>query len=413
MKIAILTLGTRGDVEPYAVLGEALQRRGHEVTLSTAKNFEKLVRGYGIDFAPVEADFQEVLNSEEGKKMMKGNPLAIRRNLNTWVYPLITSSLTQFYLLAKNSDVVVYHVKTLADSFADQFPEKMIRASVLPIVEPTSEFANPAFSGIPLPKLFNRLSYAFSSLSMKLLAKPIGRFRAGLGLSSKFKLMAVKNIYGISPSFLPTPHDYPPASRFTGFWLGASKEALSDDLMEFIQAGDPPLLITFGSMPFQSKFNLEAALLRIILELKTRIVLVKGWGITEGDALKANPNIKVIASAPYDKLFPLTRAVVHHGGIGTTAACIQAGKPFFICPVLYPVGDQLFWGKHAHEQGIAVRPIPLQKMTEADFVASVAKLLNNAQLYENAKRLQQHVFAENGLAAAASAVEDIAKVRVN
>jgi sterol 3beta-glucosyltransferase len=78
MKIAILTLGTRGDVQPYAVLGQALKQRGHKVTLSTARNFEQLVKSYDIEFAPVEADFQEVLNSDEGKKMMKGNPMAIR-----------------------------------------------------------------------------------------------------------------------------------------------------------------------------------------------------------------------------------------------------------------------------------------------------------------------------------------------
>lgn len=78
MKIAILTLGTRGDVQPYAVLGQALKNRGHKVTLSTVKNFEQLVKSYGIDFAPVDADFQEVLDSDEGKKMMKGNPFAIK-----------------------------------------------------------------------------------------------------------------------------------------------------------------------------------------------------------------------------------------------------------------------------------------------------------------------------------------------
>ncbi len=124
MNIAILTLGTRGDIQPYAVLGQALQQRGHKVTLSTAKNFRELVLSYGIDFVPVEADFQAILDSDEGKKMMKGNPFAIRRNLHTWIYPLITNSLKAFYKLALESDLVLYHVNTLADSFADQFPHK-------------------------------------------------------------------------------------------------------------------------------------------------------------------------------------------------------------------------------------------------------------------------------------------------
>ena len=101
MKIAILTLGTRGDVQPFAVLGQALNLRGHHVTLSTAKNFESLVKSYGIDFVPVEADYQAILNSDEGKRIMKANPFAIRRNLDKWIYPLVRQSLTAFYNLAQ------------------------------------------------------------------------------------------------------------------------------------------------------------------------------------------------------------------------------------------------------------------------------------------------------------------------
>ena len=67
MKIAILTLGTRRDVQPYVVLGQALKQRGHEVTLSTAKNFEALVKSYEINFEPVEANFQAVLASNQGR----------------------------------------------------------------------------------------------------------------------------------------------------------------------------------------------------------------------------------------------------------------------------------------------------------------------------------------------------------
>ncbi len=61
-------MGTQGDVQPFAILGRALKNRGHQVTLSTAKNFETLVKSYDIDFLPIEADFQEFLNSDEGKK---------------------------------------------------------------------------------------------------------------------------------------------------------------------------------------------------------------------------------------------------------------------------------------------------------------------------------------------------------
>jgi len=408
--IAILTLGTRGDVQPYAVLGQALKARGHQVTLSTAKNFEQLVLSHGIDFLPVDADFQALLGSEEGKKMMKANPLAIRRQLNTWVYPLIRESLTQFYNLAKDCDIVIYHVKTLADCFADQFPHKMIRASLLPIVEPTNEFANPAFSGLPIPAFFNRLTYTLSNLSMKMLSKPIGAFREQFNLPKKYSIPTVKNIYALSPSFFPIPHDYPIESKFTGFWFGESETALPDDLMEWISAGEPPLLLTFGSMPFKSKFDLQAAILKLTEQLDTRIIVVRGWGLDRTEKLDQHPMIKVIDAARYDKLFTLTRAIIHHGGIGTTAECLRAGKPFLICPILYPIGDQQFWGEHAYKKGLAVRPIPISKMTEKKFLERVKELLENESLYERSKEMKVEVDGERGLE---NAVEEVEKVGEN
>lgn len=397
MKIAILTLGTRGDVQPYAVLGQALKQRGHQVTLSTAKNFEQLVKSYDIDFEPIEADFQELLNSDEGKKMMKGNPFAVKRNLNTWVYPLITNSLTDFYKLAKESDIVLYHVKTLADSFADQFPNKMIRANVLPIVEPTKEFANPAFSGLWLPSFLNKLTYNFSNLSIKLLSKPIGQFRTKFDLPKIFTVPTIRNIYGISSHFLAVPQDFLAHSKFTGFWFGTSSTELSTDLTDFINAGEPPLLLTFGSMPFKSKFDLLTAIIKLTQQSDTRIIVVKGWGLEYTEQLENNPKIKVISSAPYEKLFPLTKAIIHHGGVGTTAECLRAGKPFMICPILYPIGDQKFWGQHAYKKGLAVKPIPISKMKEKIFLESVNELLTNKQLYDTAKQIQILIKNENGL----------------
>lgn len=397
MKIAILTLGTRGDVQPYAVLGQALKHRGYQVTLSTAKNFEEFVKSYDIDFIPVEADFQELLNSEEGKKMMKGNPFAVKRNLNTWVYPLITNSLKEFYKIAKESDLILYHVKTLADCFADQFPHKMIRANVLPIIEPTNEFVNPALSGLPIPSVFNKLTYKFSNFSFKLLSKPIRQFRRNAELSSQFNIPMVKNIFGLSPYFLSVPKDFPTNSNFTGFWFGNSTTELTEDLKDFIKAGKPPLLLTFGSMPFNSKFDLQTAIIKLTEQYETRLIIIKGWGLDQTKRLENNTSIKVIQSAPYDKLFPLTKAIIHHGGIGTTAECLRAGIPFLICPILYPIGDQMFWGKQAFKKGVAVKPIPMSKMTEKTFLTSIKELLTNKDLYDNAKRIHHLIIHENGL----------------
>lgn len=404
MKIAILTMGTQGDVQPYAILGQALKNRGHQVTLSTAKNFEKLVKSYDINFIPVDANFEEFLNSEEGKKMMK-NPFRAKKNLSIWVYPMIYNSMNVFYNLSKDSDCVIYHIKTMGDYFADQFPNKMIRANVIPAIQVTKEFINPIFSALLLPSIFNRLSYKLSDLGISMMMKPVNEFRKDAGLSIKFTRPELPSIYGISEYFLKKPNDYPTNSHFTGFWTNPSNKELDSDLKDFINKGEPPLVITFGSMTFETKMDLPYSINRLSGELNVRVIVVKGWGFNDTQRLELNPAVKVIDSAPYDKLFPHVKAVIHHGGIGTISACLIAGKPFFTCPILYPMGDQHFWATIAYKKGIALKPIALKKMTENMLIIKAKELLSTEKLYSNSLKLSEIIKTENGVENAIELIE--------
>ena len=404
MKIAVLTLGTQGDVQPFAILGQALKKQGHQVTLSTAKNFEALVKSYDLDFLPVDADFQEFLNSDEGKKMMK-NPFRAKKNLSTWVYPMIFNSMKTFYTLSKESDRVIFHVKTMADYFADQFPEKMIRANVIPAIEFTREFINPVFSAFSLPSFFNGLSYKLSDLGLRMMMRPVHEFRKDAGLPLKFKRPVLPSIYGISEHFLPKPKDYPLKSHFTGFWTTSSTKELDKDITDFISKGTPPLLITFGSMTFDTKMDLPNAINTLSKDLNVRVIVVKGCGFNNTQKLEENPNIKVISSAPYDKLFPHVKAVINHGGIGTIAACLIAGKPFFSCPVLYPVGDQHFWASIGYKKGVALKPVALKSMTEELLIRKAKRLLATETLYLKSMELSKKIRSENGVEKAIELIE--------
>lgn len=415
MKIAILTLGTRGDVQPYAVLGKALKERGHEVVLSTAKNFQNLVESYKLDFVPVDLDFEELVNSKEAGDLMK-NPLNTIRsanNLKKMTAPLVQDALRTFYDLSKNSDKVLFHIKTMADSFADQFPEKMIIANVVPASQPTSAFPNPVVSALSLPSSLNRLTFKLTELGLRMWKKPIQEFRQSVGLPNKFRKPNLMSIYGISQLLLKKPDDFPPNSFFTGFWSTDSSSELSHDIAEFLVNGNPPLLITFGSMPFNKKINIPNLVNMISEELDTRIIVVKGWGISDAEEVNFNKGIKVVDSAPYDKLFPMVSAVIHHGGIGTIAACLKAGKPFLTCPVLHPLGDQFFLGKIAYDKGLAQYPLPFKKITPDKFLESVRGLLDNKELYVNAKLFAENLSIENGITNAIDIIEGKAFSQAN
>jgi sterol 3beta-glucosyltransferase len=404
MEIALLTLGTRGDVQPYAELGRALIQRGHKATLASGGNFESLSRDYAVPFVPVKADFQALVNSEEGRAMMK-NPFLAKKHFKTIIQPMMVEAMREFYKLAKSVDCVLYHVKSLADYFADQMPGKMIKANVVPAIEPTSAFPNPVFSAFGLPHFLNRFTYKLADLGLAMMNDAIREFRVSNSLTKSFpRKLNCPSIYGVSPKFLPIPDDYPENSFFSGFWQSKSRMQLPAEISNFLSAGKKSILITFGSMPFETTFDLRESLRNISVQLNVNIVIVKGWGFGESSSLDSD-SIKVIDSAPYDKLIPLVDAVIFHGGIGTMSACLQAGTPFLACPVMYPMGDQHFWGQRAFALGCAPKPVPLKKLSGDILRNKISELLAVKSYRENCQRMSALLSQEDGLANAVNFVE--------
>jgi len=406
MKIAISTIGTRGDVQPYAILGRALAARGHDVTLSTAKNFKDLVEGYGINFHPIDVDYEEILNSEEGKKILKANLFAIQRNLDKLIYPLIENSLNECYQLAQNSDLFIYRPKTLADVFTGQLKTKAVRVAVVPAMEETAAFLNPILSGFWLPGFMNKWSYKWVNLRYRVLRKPINQFCIQNGLQEHKPQIKynIPSIYGISEHFLARPKDWSKAHQLTGFWFDNDKTELSDDINEFIEAGEAPILITFGSMPI--KKEIAGMIIQTASEINERFIIAACWSDWDIPELNVPDGIKIISSVPFEALFPRVKAIVHHGGIGTTAECLRAGKPMFVCPVLYPVGDQYFWGDLAYQKGLGVKPVPVSRLTPGIFKERISQLVNSQVLNNNCQRMAEKLASENGIENAVRLIEE-------
>ena len=149
-------------------------------------------------------------------------------------------------------------------------------------------------------------------------------------------------LYGYCPAIVPKPSDWDEHLQVTGYWFLETTEAWQPDpaLQTFLQAGPPPVYVGFGSIPTADPQRMTALIVEALALAGQRGLLTSGWG-----GLSATVNAEhvfALESAPHDCLFPHASAVVHHGGAGTTAAGLRAGKPTVICPFF---GDQPFWGR--------------------------------------------------------------------
>ncbi|MEO5599595.1 MAG: nucleotide disphospho-sugar-binding domain-containing protein [Cyclobacteriaceae bacterium] len=152
--------------------------------------------------------------------------------------------------------------------------------------------------------------------------------------------------------------------------------------------------------------DLRNAIISLSKRLNLNVLIVRGWGFENLSDFGSDNSIKIIASAPFDKLLPHINAVIHHGGIGTIAQCLRAGVPFLSCPVIYPMGDQHFWGKRAYIVGCLPEPIPLKKLNEDVLIQKVSELLTSEAFKINSRRMAQCLQRENGLQSAVQFIEN-------
>lgn len=144
------------------------------------------------------------------------------------------------------------------------------------------------------------------------------------------------------------------------FWNDLDSYSLSQDIEEFIDKGKKPVIITFGSMVNPKIDDCIRHLIIILLNNKERIILVRGWN--KSDYINPDPdNLLILDSAPFESLFKKAAALISHGGIGTVSTGLQAGIPILTIPVMYPVGDQMFWGRQLEKIGVSAGTIPIGK----------------------------------------------------
>ncbi|MAU09440.1 MAG: UDP-glucose--sterol glucosyltransferase [Anaerolineaceae bacterium] len=424
MNIFINTLGSRGDVQPYVALGVALKARGHTVTVCTSARFESFITEHGLLYGYMNDEILALTDSPEVRDMM-GNTKdvfgAIRMvaKMAKQVGPLQRKMVNESgeAALAANPDLVIFHPKAYGGPhYAEKLGVPSIMAPTLPQFIPTAEIVPIGFPKLPLGGWYNRMGYSLTTrLTVMGVAQYTNAWRKDHGLQplSRFANFLryqagqpIEVMHPISKYVMPVPSDWPDYVHSTGYWFLDTRDDWTPpaDLVAFLEAGPPPVYVGFGSMVGTDPETITQTIVAGLQKAKVRAVLATGWGGLQADSLP--DTIFKLEQAPHEWLFPKMAAVVHHGGAGTTAAGVRAGKPTFVSPYF---GDQPFWSQRIYELGIGPEPIHQKKLTADSLAAAVTEVTNNVSMRQKAETLGAQIRQEDGIGNAIAIIEKVLK----
>jgi sterol 3beta-glucosyltransferase len=421
-RIAISTIGSHGDVQPFVALGVALMKRGHSVILGASSNFESFITGNGLEFHSLGPDMREFIQQPDFDDAISKNVLHGAKLLRNG-QRMMREAYKQLWVMSQGADALVFQWDT---TFAIDIAEALDVPAILGCFQPinkTGEFpfflydgpnVQPLFNRIPLDPLVNRLSYLMQSAQQTYYDFPRDRLRTQLlGLRTSRRNSFTKNargepitaLHAYSPTLSPRPGDWPETTYVTGFWRllqDNSNWEPDPGLAEFLAAGDQPIYLGFGSMPWGAQRNTE--IIAKALQLwGGRAVIGRGWGGIKTEQLPKG-KVHVVDHVPHTKLFPLMRGLVHHGGAGTTHTGLYAGRPSFLVPQFF---DQPFWGRAVHQLGAGPRPVRLKKLTPGILAQALDALATDEGYALAAADLKEKLELEDGTGLAADIIEEV------
>jgi sterol 3beta-glucosyltransferase len=408
MRVLLATYGTRGDVQPFVALAKVLKARGHDVALCTPTGFRGIAERHGVPYAHMDNAVLELTEA-----VLRAPTRAEQWRLSKGFGAIIRAGLKDEWRAAQalKPDVIVYHSKALG---GHHIAEKLGAAEFLAMPLPLSRtraFPAPLVPDPGLGGWFNAFSYRLLALANALWAGATNDFRVktlGLPMLSRFADpmrradgSVVPTLYAYSEHVLPRPDDWPANANVTGAWFLDEVDGWEPPpaLLAFLDAGPPPVYVGFGSMGAAHADARAATVLKAVALTGERALLATGWGGLKADALP--PNVYMLNAAPHDWLFPRMKAVVHHGGAGSTMAGLRAGKPTVICPFF---GDQPFWGQVILRAGVGPAPVP-QKSLTADRLADAIRAALGPAMAARAGAVGERIRAEDGTKRAVDLIE--------
>ncbi|KAH6695584.1 glycosyltransferase family 28 domain-containing protein [Plectosphaerella plurivora] len=439
LNIAIHIVGSRGDVQPFIPIAQLLMRApfNHRVRICTHPIFKDFVESNGVEFFSIGGD-PEALMAYMVKnpgllpslESVKAGDIGKRR-AEMWE---IINSAWRSCIESGNGmgpPIRAAHVEDPKDLFiADAIianPPSMAHlhcAEKLGIAlhmvftmpwSPTQKFHHPLAAmnyGKADASTANYLSYMMMELlTWQGLGDLINKFRRQTlhldPISSMWGYQLLPRLrvpysYLWSQSLIPRPSDWDEHIDITGFSFLPLADSYTPpaDLAAFLEAGPPPVYIGFGSIVVDDPAALTDLIFNAIRIAGVRVILSKGWGGMGGDNIPEN--VHLVGNCPHDWLFRRVSAVVHHGGAGTTAAGIAAGRPTVVVPFF---GDQLFWGQMIARAGAGPDPVPYKQMTAEKLAESILFALR-PEVTAAVQDMADEIAQEDGAGDTARSIQD-------
>jgi sterol 3beta-glucosyltransferase len=416
MKIILMCFGSRGDIQPFLALALALQNRGHEVTLAAPVDFAETAQSYNVPYLNIPLSTKFFMEMDFAKRMTEDgiNPRTVYGLVREGLPALGKALEATCHIVAeaaKNADLLVSHgfLGGFGYSIHQAIKIPLLLGIAAPVVE-TKAFPSPMFPPIPFGQnVYNPATYDWLvRFVVSFMTNPMNKYRQSVGLPklstgevvrllTKAKLPLMMHY---SRHLMPRPADWNENAHVLGQWsLPAPKDwTAPEKLRAFLEAGETPVYIGFGSMPVQKPEKMAKTISEALRLAKRRGILQAGWaGLNYEDE-----HLITIGDTPHDWLFPRMAAIVHHGGSGTTHSALSAGKPSLIVPFS---ADQPFWGRRLAELGVNVAPIVPRQIKVENLAEAIRKLTDDSTMQKRAAELGALLRAENGVEATCELIE--------
>ena len=397
MKIISISIGTRGDMEPFLAIGEILKEKGHQVICAFPEQFRNLVEESNLEFASLGTKYVEMLDSEVGKAAMGGSGSGLKKfianlklaNNQTKINKELINK--QYEIIENNiPDRIIYNGKvSYPIIWGLNNRGKNIFVCPLPYVHYVRDNSHVLFHS-NFGNFLNKLTFSLANFGLVTTTMITKRW---LKITRKITRKQIKNallsnkaIYTISPSLFSRPDYWNENLKVLGYHERNKTVNWQPDknLTDFIEKHNKILFITFGSM-----LNPEPEeKTKIIIDILERnkiptIINTASGGLVRLDKFDSEL-IHFVSQIPYDWIFPKIYGVIHHGGSGSTHLALKYGCVTLIIPHII---DQFVWNKIIYDKGVGPKGIKIGKIATKNLEPKILELINNSSFKKKAEHV--------------------------